>query len=92
MDKEKNTSLTETSPSDENKIILLRIEESESVDRETLIKKLVIDESLEKCSLLGISKMDQPRNNYSICFYRRKHKERVAFCRHFLSFTSSWPY
>ena len=25
MDKEKNTSLTETSPSDENKIILLRI-------------------------------------------------------------------
>ena len=61
MDKEKNTSLTETSPSDENKIILLRIEESESVDRETLIKKLVIDESLEKCSLLGISKMDQPR-------------------------------
>lgn len=64
MDKEKNTSLTETSPSDENKIILLRIEESESVDRETLIKKLVIDESLEKCSLLGISKMDQPRKKY----------------------------
>lgn len=64
MDKEKNTSLTETSPSDENEIILLRIEESESVDRETLIKKLVIDESLEKCSLLGISKMDQPRKKY----------------------------